>query len=170
VRDTPVATLATGPMSTHHTLLLRQWTDDLVYFLDGQPLADTDRAKLAARGVVIEERRVQRLIETAGRLRGVELADGSVIPRTTLFLVPQLRPNTTLLDALGCERDLVTGWPEVGPGGRTSVPGVWVAGNVADPTLGVIASAGAATTTAAQINAALVEADVEAALAAGPAA
>ncbi|MFL5519048.1 MAG: NAD(P)/FAD-dependent oxidoreductase [Gemmatimonadales bacterium] len=29
VRDGAIATLATGPMSTHHTLLLRQWTDDL---------------------------------------------------------------------------------------------------------------------------------------------
>jgi thioredoxin reductase len=120
-----------------------------------------------ARGVVVEERRVARLVVAEERLTGVELEDGTVIPRTGLFLVPRLRPNTALLDALGCEHDPQTGWPVAGPGGRTSVPGVWVAGNVADPALGVIAAAGVATTTAAQINAALVEADVEAALAAG---
>lgn len=165
VRDGALATLATGPMSTHHTLLLRQWTDDLVYFLNGHPLEEADRAKLAARGVVVEERLVSRVVETDGRLTGVELADGTLVPREAVFLVPRFRANSSLLDALGCEADAETGWPVLGPGGRTSVPGVWAAGNVADPSAGVIASAGAATTTAAQINAALVEADVEAALA-----
>ncbi|NUP51658.1 MAG: NAD(P)/FAD-dependent oxidoreductase [Catenulispora sp.] len=164
VQDGALATLATGPMSTHHTLLLRQWSDDLVYFLNGHPLEDADRAKLTARGVVVEERLVSRVVETDGRLTGVELADGTVVPREAVFLVPQLRPNSSLLEALGCEADPETGWPVLGPGGRTSVPGVWAAGNVADPSAGVIASAGVATVTAAQINAALVEADVEAAL------
>ena len=164
VRDRPLATLATGPMSTHHTLLLRQWSDDLVYFLDGHPLEDSDRAKLAARGVAVEERRVRRLIATAGRLGGVELADGTVIAREALFLVPAFQANSSMLESLGCDTDPATGWPVTGPGGRTSVPGVWAAGNVADPSAGVIAAAGAAATTAAQINAALVEADVQAAL------
>ncbi|MEZ0107238.1 thioredoxin reductase [Catenulispora sp. EB89] len=166
VRDTPLATLATGPMSTHHTLLIRQWSADLVYFLNGHPLEDADRAKLTARGVRIEERPVRRLVAEDDRLTAIELADGALVPREAVFLVPRFEPNSTLLDALGCEKDAETGWLKTGPAGRTSVPGVWAAGNVADPTTGVIAAAGAATATAAQINAALVEADVEAAVAA----
>lgn len=180
VRDGLLATLATGPFSTHHTLLLRQWTDDLVYFLNGHELDAADRMKLTARGVRIEERPVRRLVAAGdgggdgeggeggeGRgLSGVELADGTVIPREAVFLVPRFEPNSTLLDALGCEKDAETGWVTTGAGGRTSVPGVWVAGNVSDPTNGVIAAAGAASATAAQINAVLVEADVEAAVAA----
>ncbi|MBW8804017.1 MAG: NAD(P)/FAD-dependent oxidoreductase [Catenulisporales bacterium] len=166
VRDGALATLATGPMSAHHTLLIRQWTDDLVYFLNGHALDDADRAKLTARGVGIEERPVTRLVTQDDRLTGIELADGTVVAREGLFLVPRFRANSTLLDALGCESDPETGWPVLGPAGRTSIPGVWAAGNVADPTAGVIAAAGAATTTAAQINAALVEADVRAAMAA----
>jgi thioredoxin reductase len=178
VQDGALATLATGPFSTHHTLLLRQWTDDLVYFLNGHELDAVDRMKLTARGVRIEERPVRKLV-TAGadgglsgveladrRLSGVELADGTVVPREAMFLVPRLEPNSTLLDALGCEKDAETGWVTTGAGGRTSVPGVWVAGNVSDPTNGVIAAAGVASAIAAQINAVLVEADVEAAVAA----
>jgi thioredoxin reductase (NADPH) len=166
VRDGALATLATGPFSTHHTLLLRQWTDDLVYFLNGHPLEEADRVKLTARGVRIEERPVRRLVEDAGRLKAVELADGTLVARESLFLVPGFESNSTLLAGLGCEADPETGWTTMGPGGRTSVPGVWAAGNVADPSAGVIAAAGAATVIAAQINAALVEADVEAAVAA----
>jgi thioredoxin reductase len=166
VKDGALATLATGPMSVHHTLLLRQWTDDLVYFLNGHPLADADRVRLTARGVRIEERPVRRLVTHQGRLTGIELTDGTHVPREAVFLVPRFEANSTLLDSLGCETDPETGWTRMGPGGRTSVPGVWAAGNVADPSAGVIAAAGAATTTAAQINAALVEADVELAVAA----
>ena len=166
VRDGALATVATGPMSTHHTLLLRQWTDDLVYFLNGHRLEDADRVKLTARGVRIEERPLPRLVAEAGRLTAIELTDGTLVPREAVFLVPRFETNSTLLDALGCEADSETGWPVMGPGGRTSVPGVWAAGNVADPSAGVIAAAGAATTVAAQINAVLVEADVEAAVAA----
>ena len=186
VQDGALATLATGPFSTHHTLLLRQWTDDLVYFLNGHELDAADRMKLTARGVRIEERLVRKLVTAGedggggsssdsgngdgagngGRLSGVELADGTVVPRAAMFLVPRLEPNSTLLDALGCEKDAETGWVTTGAGGRTSVPGVWVAGNVSDPTNGVIAAAGVASAIAAQINAVLVEADVEAAVAA----
>jgi thioredoxin reductase len=164
VRDGALATVATSPMSAHHTLLLRQWTDDLVYFLNGQPLEEADRVKLTARGVRIEERRVERLVEEGGRLKAVELADGTLIPREAVFLIPGFESNNTLLDALGCETDPETGWTVTGPGGRTSVPGVWAAGNVADPSAGVITAAGAAAWIGAQINAALVEADVEAAV------
>jgi thioredoxin reductase len=171
VRDGALATLATGPFSTHHTLLLRQWSDDLVYFLNGHELDAADRRKLTARGVRIEERPVRKLVTAGedGGLSGVELADGTVVPREALFLVPRLEPNSTLLDALGCEKDAETGWVTTGAGGRTSVPGVWVAGNVSDPTNGVIAAAGVASAIAAQINAVLVEADVEAAVGAAEA-
>lgn len=180
VQDGALATLATGPFSTHHTLLLRQWTDDLVYFLNGHELDAADRMKLTARGVRIEERPVRRLVTkneddsdgsdggngNGGRLSGIELADGTIVPREAVFLVPRLEPNSTLLDTLGCEKDAESGWVTTGAGGRTSVPGVWVAGNVSDPTNGVIAAAGVASAIAAQINAVLVEADVEAAVAA----
>ena len=167
VRDGALATVATGPFSTHHTLLLRQWSEDLVYFLNGEPLEDADRAKLAARGVRIEERPIRRLVAHDGRLSGVELTDGTLVPREAVFLVPRFEANGTLLDVLGCEKDAETGWVKTGVGGRTSVAGVWAVGNVADPSSGVVAAAGAASTTAAQINAALVEADVEAALRGG---
>ena len=44
--------------------------------------------------------------------------------------------------------------------GATSVPGVWAAGNVADPRAQVITAAGAGSAAAIAINADLVTADV----------
>lgn len=49
--------------------------------------------------------------------------------------------------------------------GLTSVPGVWAAGNVADPRAQVITSAGAGSAAAIAINANLVQEDAERAIA-----
>ena len=69
-----------------------------------------------------------------------------------------------LLAGLGCERN-EAGFPLVDGTGLTSVPGVWAAGNVADPRAQVITSAGAGSAAAIAINAELVQEDVERAIA-----
>jgi thioredoxin reductase len=61
---------------------------------------------------------------------------------------------------LGCEVD-DDGFVKVDPGGRTTVPGVWAAGNVVDPRVQVITAAGAGSAAAIAINADLVHDDVE---------
>jgi thioredoxin reductase len=48
-----------------------------------------------------------------------------------------------------------------GANGHTSVPGVWVAGNVANPRAQVITAAGEGSAAAIAINADLVDEDVE---------
>ena len=61
---------------------------------------------------------------------------------------------------LGCEPN-EAGFPLVDGTGLTSVPGVWAAGNAADPRAQVITSAGAGSAAAIAINADLVREDVE---------
>ena len=85
--------------------------------------------------------------------------DGWVIPRDALFVPPRFVPNSDLLLGLGCDVD-ADGWVTVDPTGRTSVPGVWAAGNVVDPRAQVITAAGAGSAAAIAINADLVDDDV----------
>jgi len=66
---------------------------------------------------------------------------------------------------LGCAID-DDGWVEVDPSGRTNVPGVWVAGNAANPRAQVITAAGEGSTVAIAVNADLVGDDVQQAVAA----
>jgi thioredoxin reductase len=61
-----------------------------------------------------------------------------------------------LLTGLGCEVD-EAGFVNVDPTGRTSVVGVWAAGNVVDPRAQVITSAGAGSAAAIALNADLVQ-------------
>ncbi len=96
------------------------------------------------------------LVTDEDHLTGVELADGSVVPRTAVFIRPHNVPHPDgLLAGLGVDVDS-GGFPVVDRDGTTSTPGVWAAGNIVDPRGSVIAAAGAAATAAMAINANLV--------------
>ena len=92
-------------------------------------------------------------------LTGVRLDDGRVIPRATVFVPPQFIPNGDLLAGLECEIDEL-GWVVTEVNSATSVPGVWVAGNVANPRAQLITAAGEGSAAAIAINADLVDEDV----------
>jgi thioredoxin reductase len=160
VRDQPLGVLANGPGAVEHALLIRQWSQDLVFFPHTSALTAEDRTRLAARDIRVVAGKVTRLTVDGDRLRGVELADGRLIARTAVFVRPHSVPHDELLIALGC-RTGDQGWVAVDAMGRTSVPGVWAAGNAVQPWLGVATAAGQATVAAAGVNADLVEADVQ---------
>lgn len=161
VRDTPIGVLGTLAGSVQHALLVRQWSDDVVFFAHTYDLTATEHAQLDARGIRIVNGEVARLVVEADRLTGVELLDGRMIARTAIFIRPRNVPHDDgPLNALGCQVD-DAGFVTVDATGRTSTPGVWAAGNVVDPRAQVITSAGAGSAAAIAINADLIEEDVE---------
>ena len=89
--------------------------------------------------------------------------DGCVVPRDALFVPPRFVPNNELVVDLGCAVD-DDGLVVTEATGRTSVPGVWAAGNVVDPRAQVITAAGEGSASAIALNADLVEDDVRDAL------
>ncbi|MFE4513237.1 NAD(P)/FAD-dependent oxidoreductase [Kitasatospora sp. NPDC056783] len=141
VRDRPLGVLGTGPGAVDQALLLRQWSADVVLLAHTLTLTDAERERLAARQVRVVEGRIVRLVSDDGRLRGVELANGRVVPREAVFVFPQPVPRDALLFGLDCARD-DDGWVATDRTGRTSLPGVWAVGNVADPRAKVVTAAG----------------------------
>jgi thioredoxin reductase len=160
VRDEPIGVLGAHPGSVEHAQLLRQWSDDVVFFPHVLDVGARERATLEARGIGIEDGRVSRLTVVDDRLSAVELEDGREIPRAAVFIRPALGPREDgLISSLGCAVD-DGGFVVVDATGRTSVPGVWAAGNVANPRAQVITAAGEGSAAAIAINADLVEDDV----------
>ena len=160
VRDRQLGVLGGTPGAVRYAHIVRQWTHDLVYFTPPDTLIATERTQLLARAIgVVEGTIEQLLIDDADHLRGVQLRDGCVIPRDALFVPPRFVPNNTLLVGLGCDTD-ADGWVAVDSTGRTSVPGVWAAGNIVDPRAQVITAAGAGSAAAIALNADLVADDV----------
>ncbi|MFC7343065.1 NAD(P)/FAD-dependent oxidoreductase [Saccharopolyspora griseoalba] len=167
VRDRPLAVLGgdNRPFTMHQAQLVRQWSADVVFFPNTIEPTDEERRRLEARDVEVVDGPVARLVPGAGGLAGVELADGRVVPREVAFVGPQFLPRDQLLGELGCERG-ENGWVAVDPSGRTSVPGVWAAGNVVDNPAQLVNAAAEGMTAGIALNHHLLAEDVEAALAA----
>jgi thioredoxin reductase len=163
VRDRRLGVIGGTAGSVRYAQIVRQWTHDLIYFTAPDTLTAVERTELAARGIGIVEGNIDRLVIDDDQLRGVQLHDGCVVPRDALFVPPRFVPNNRLLTDLGCDVD-GGGWVTADATGRTSVAGVWAAGNVVHPRAQVITAAGAGSAAAIALNADLVDEDVRAAV------
>ncbi|MEU5940378.1 FAD-dependent oxidoreductase [Micromonospora sp. NPDC047548] len=173
-RDQAVGVLATGPTATHLALLFRQLTDDVVVFTHtGPPLPDDQAEQLAARGVTVVAGEVTALELSDDRLTGVRLGSGEVVARQALVVSPRFHARVGLVADLGLPTsDFVVAGQVLGSHvtadatGATEVPGVWVAGNAADPQATVIVAAAAGLKAATALNADLIAEETDQAVAA----
>ncbi|MFF2274100.1 NAD(P)/FAD-dependent oxidoreductase [Agromyces sp. NPDC058136] len=163
VRDRPLAIFGGLPGAVGQALLIRQWTTDLTYVTNGMALAEEDRHKLLARGIDVREGAITALVLDGGRFDGIRLDGGHTVRVDAVFIRPPARPRTELIASLGGTLD-ASGFAHIDPSGRTSIPGVWVTGNLVDPRAQVITAAGHANAVAMEVNANLVDDDVHTAL------
>jgi thioredoxin reductase len=159
VRDRPLGVIGGTSEAVRYAQIVRQWSHDVVYFTPVGRLSAAERAQLAARAIGVVEGDVARVVVEQDQLKGVALADGRTVPREVLFVPPGFIPNHDLLLQVGCQVD-ANGWVVKDANGATSQPGVWVAGNVANPRAQLITAAGEGSAAAIAINADLVDEDV----------
>jgi thioredoxin reductase len=167
VRDTAIGVLGTGPMASHQALLFRRLSADVVLFEHTAHLSDVDREQLDAVGVRTVAGTVAAL-ETdrhTGRLSGVRMTDGTVVPRHTVATASRMVARGGLLAGLGLTAvphplgEQVGEYFPSGPMGRTEVPGVFLAGNVTDLQAQVGAAAAGGALAGAGIHADLLSED-----------
>ncbi len=171
VRDEPIGVLAAGPVSLHLALLFRQLSDDIVFFAQHTDVDEQSRARFAALDIRVVETPVSEVVDAEdGGVAGLRLSDGQVIPRRIVAVATTMSPRTEGLEGLGLPtEDLPNGMGRhfvSGMAGLTDVPGVWVAGNAAEPSAQVGASAAAGALAGAHINALLAATDADLAVAA----
>jgi thioredoxin reductase len=150
VRDGALAVLGDGEMNIVRALLLRGWSDDVVLF--GSGFDDAGRAKLAAAGVRIDERPV---VAVRGAAATVVFAGGEELPRDGLLVAAPLSQRSGLAAELGLELS-PAGTVVVDEYARTSVPGVFAAGDVAGTTPMVAAALGAGAAAGAFVHQSLL--------------
>ena len=110
---------------------LLEWAASVTVVTDGKPFEGEreHRAQIERLGVRIVTDEVAELCGSDGALDAVRLRDGGVIPCSWAFFSIAHHPRTELAVQLGCD---VTdeGCLEVDAEGRTSVPGVYGAGDI----------------------------------------
>jgi thioredoxin reductase len=138
-------------------LLLRQWSDDVIVFTNASDaVTAAEEASLAARGIRVERRGIADVVGQDGHMRAVLLAYGESIAREAGFVRPGWSVALDWLAELPLAVD-DDGLLAVDGMGRTSVPGIYAAGDSTPPgPEQLIVAAGEGARVAAAINRDLV--------------
>jgi thioredoxin reductase len=150
VRDGALAVLGDGEVGVLKALLLRGWSDDVV--LLGSGFDDAGRGRLDAAGVRVDERPV---VAVRGAGATVVFAGGEELPRDGLLVAAPLRQRSSLAADLGLEL-APSGAVAVDELARTSLPGVFAAGDVAGTISMVAAALGAGAAAGAHVHQSLL--------------
>jgi thioredoxin reductase len=128
VRDRPLAFHGSGPAAVRSALVLASWSNDVVLCTDGAP--DPGGEVLAAAGVRVRTEPIARLAGRDGSLQQIEFSEGAAERREALFVNTRRDQPNGLAAALGCELT-EAGTIVTDADGRTTVPGVFAAGDAA---------------------------------------
>ncbi|WP_165066452.1 NAD(P)/FAD-dependent oxidoreductase [Marisediminicola senii] len=114
-------------------MLLSQWSSDIIVFTNGVgTVTDMDEAVLADRGITVDRRALDDVVGDQTGLTGIRIATGEVVPRSAAFVRPIYEPALAYVDSLGLATG-IDGHLVVDAEGRTSLPGVYAAGDSAEP-------------------------------------
>ena len=128
VRNRPLAFHGDGQAAVRSALVLAGWSNDVVLCTDGAP--DPSGGLLAAEGVRVRTEPITRLAGSDGRLEQIEFAHGPAERREALFVNTRRDQPNGLAAMLGCELT-EAGTIVTDADGRTSVAGVYAAGDAA---------------------------------------
>jgi thioredoxin reductase len=154
VQDRRFGLLATNQELLTFALFLRGWSDAVTLLTDGKvSIPDDVRASLRAGDVSVDERPVARLIGDGPHLRQIEFTDGQTIDLEILFAHPAQR-QVDIVRALDLALD-EKGFVQVDEMRESSVPGIYVAGDLTTPAQSAVLAAAAGMFAAAALNRAL---------------
>jgi thioredoxin reductase len=165
IRDRAIGVLGTSPFSVHQAMMFRQWSASVTLFLHESPEPTDDEWELlAARDVQVVVGRVRSLRVEDDVLTGVVVEGAPVVPVDALAVAADVHPNGALLASLGLEPEphpmgLGTVLAADPVTGATAVPGLYLAGNVADARMQVITAAASGVGVAAAVNGDLIAED-----------
>jgi thioredoxin reductase (NADPH) len=133
VIDKRVAVIGHGRDAVGEVLFIRGYTADLTLLTLGTPMNLTaeDRNKLSELGIRTVEEQVDRVTEEGGRITRVILKSGEELAFDTLYSALGTLARSTLASQIGAEMN-DQGRLIVDSHCRTSIPGLYAAGDIVD--------------------------------------
>ncbi|RED87567.1 NAD(P)/FAD-dependent oxidoreductase [Cohnella phaseoli] len=152
LRDQPLVIINKGAELMHFAPLISGWTDRFVICTNGpDELTDDQRDELRRHRVPKFESPIRHIDSEEGIVRQVVLEDGTTVPCRGIFFKPELVMGSDLPRTLGCTMTEM-GTIEVDLLGKTSVPGIYSAGDAVSRMHQAVAAAAMGATTAAAVN------------------
>ncbi|NJN34280.1 MAG: NAD(P)/FAD-dependent oxidoreductase [Saprospiraceae bacterium] len=129
VANTKLGILANGDMAFEMVKLIKNWTHQLTLFTNGKSLLNAEqRAKIAAHPIEIVEKEVENIEHKKGYIHNLNFKDKSSVPLNALFARTAFKQHCELPMFLGCEMNEM-GYVKTDDFKRTSVEGVYAAGD-----------------------------------------
>lgn len=132
-----------GPKSHNYIRLYHDWTNTLSVFTDGHEVSPDIRADLARRNVTVVDGRIVQIARSDGRTATVYLDNDHNITVDILFAHPSTKPSAQLHESLGLTTvDTPFGIVlKVDERRETSFPGIYAAGDLANPLMASVTMA-----------------------------
>lgn len=152
MRGKRIAVVGKGHKAVELAQELRQWTHDIIVCTQGDDaLSPEDRRWIVAADATHIMQPIRRIRSNAGAIESIEFQDGRSERAQAMFLSAPLRPRYPLVDMLGCKlRE--DGEIDIDARGRTSVRGVYAAGDAVTTVHQVVLAAASGVCAAMAIN------------------
>ena len=163
VRDQALGVIASSAASVHQALLFSQLTSEVTLVTHSFEPDEESLRLLAGAGVAVRAGSVERVETEGATVEGLRLDDGTLLRVSAVVVSPRSVARSSLLTSLGIETVAHPSgfgdYVEVDAMGQSTVPGVYLAGNVTEIAAQVMGAAAAGTKVGAAVNADLVMTD-----------
>ena len=155
----PVAAYGKGDKGAELAVMMKHWMSDVVVCSDGTEVSAQAVLKLRKHNIPLRREPIRSLEGTEGELRTIVFESGTDLPRAGLFFSTGCHQASDLPTRLGCERDKKGGVIIDPDTEESSIPGVYVAGDVSRDALLVAVAIAEGAQAAVAINKAFLRRD-----------
>jgi thioredoxin reductase len=155
----PVAALGKGDKGADLAIMMKHWMADVVACSDGTEVGTDAARKLKRHRIPLRSEPVAALEGSDGVLTKIKFKSGPELERAGLFFSTGCHQGSDLSQRLGCKRDEKGGVVTDPATEETSVPGIYVAGDVSRDVLLVSIAIAEGAKAAVAINKALLRRD-----------
>ena len=150
--DARTGVLMNGEMALEYVKMIRNWTADLTLYTNGPATFDeAAREKMRSFGAQIVEEPITSLDHKNGYLQTLHLTDGTIRDITALYHRPAFVQHSSLPEELGCELN-PQGFIKVDEAQKTTVPGIYAAGDNSGAFRGLTGAMATGTVAGARLN------------------
>lgn len=149
--------MSNGAMAFEYAKLINNWTRELTIFTNGKSEIDAEHtAKLKAKNIEVIETEITEVRHDQGKLQAIVFKDGTEFELTALYNRPCFKQHCEIPEKLGCALT-EHGYIAVDDFKKTSVAGIYAAGDNTTPMRSVAGAVAAGTVAASCINHELVD-------------
>jgi thioredoxin reductase len=158
VRNQPTGILANGEAGFDFVKLISNWAGNITLFTNGKSsLSDDQVMKLKTKQINIVEAELKEIIHQHGQISNISFTDGSTIEISVLYARLSFYQHCHIPQQLGClftENGLI----KADEFGRTTIPGIYAAGDCVTPIRSVASAVATGSAAAAFVNKEIAEA------------